>query len=100
MESSESGGGGQGGVGASESGGWSRSSIPEIFFRELDAVLSQQLAELILERYLLMVFRLIGDIAPHLLILRPAHRECAIAGLPGELFQGGKGLVNPQRGLR
>jgi hypothetical protein len=59
----------------------------------------QEFDELLLECYLSVVFRLVGDVRGHGFARRTADAEGAVAGLPGESAPLRPGIVNPFGGV-
>jgi hypothetical protein len=70
--------------------------IPQIPFIPFHLMPAQKGPDLILERYLAMMFLLAGDISPHLLQIRLANREIGITTLPFEISQILPLFLNPE----
>src|SRR5262249_9569922 len=77
-----------------------RLSVPEIALVVRDPVPLQEREELLLEGHPPMMLSLPGQVRLDPIEVRRAHRECAVAGLPGEPGQGGEGFRNPPRRIR
>src|SRR5207248_1142595 len=77
-----------------------RRSVPEIALVVRDPMPLQECEELLLEGHPPMRLSLPGQICLDPIEVRIAHRERAVAGLPGEPGRGGKRFMDPPRRIR